>query len=509
MSRVKLADAASPLVLSLDIGSSSARAALYDARGRRVRKTAAKVAHRFLSTTDGGVTADAESLSDRVIEAIDETMARAGARAGDIAAVGCSVFASSVVGVDAAGAALTPVYTYADVRNAADTAALRAEWDAAALYDRTGCPLHASYLAPRFRWLARTQPELLASVDRWVSFGEYLYGRLFGRACGLGVSVAAWSGLLDRRTIGWDRTTLDALGLTSEVLGQIDTDNAPVRGLDARWAKRWPALADAAWFPPVADGVASNVGTAETDSPAVVVNLGTSAAVRAIVPGPVREVPQGLWEYRIAPGRSLLGGALTDGGNMVRWVAELTGAGPSKGWDALVEDLPPDDHGVTLLPFLSGERSPGWDDQARATIHGLRRNTRAEELLLAGMEAVTYRLTRIYDLLADELPSSHSVTLSGGGFRRSQVWAQMATDAFGRPATRSAAVEATSRGAALWALAHLGAIESPAAVDQLGGESLNPGAASREVYRAAMERQERLYRRMAGAGDLAGGDTLG
>ena len=366
------------------------------------------------------------------------------------------MFASSIVGVDAAGNALTPVYTYADVRSAADAAALRAEWDAAALYDRTGCPLHASYLAPRFRWLARTQPELLASVDRWISFGEYLYGRLFGRPCGLGVSAAAWSGLLDRRTMGWDRTTLDALGLETDALGRIDTESGPIRGLAPGWAERWPALADAAWFPAVGDGLASNVGTAATDAPAVVVNLGTSAAVRAIVPGPVEAVPPGLWEYRIAAGRSLLGGALTDGGNMVRWVAELTDAGPAKGWDALVEDLRPDGHGVTLLPFLSGERSPGWDDQARATIHGLRRNTRAEELLLVGMEAVTYRLTRIYDLLSHELPPSHSVTLSGGGFRRSRVWAQMVADAFGRPATRSAAVEATSRGAALWALEQLG-----------------------------------------------------
>lgn len=503
MSRVRLADAASPLVLSLDIGSSSARAALYDARGRRVRKTAAKFGHRFLSTTDGGVTADAEVLSDCVIEAIDETMARADARTGDIAAVGCSVFASSIVGVDAAGAALTPVYTYADVRSAADAAALREAWDAAALHDRTGCPLHASYLAPRFRWLARTRPELLASVDRWVSFGEYLYERLFDRPCGLGASAAAWSGLLDRRAMDWDKTTLDALGLQADALGRIDTENAPVRGLSPAWAERWPSLADAAWFPAVGDGVASNVGTADTDAPAVVVNLGTSAAVRAIVPGPVTAVPRGLWEYRIAPGRSLLGGALTDGGNMVRWVAELSGSGPSKGWDALVGGLRPDDHGVTLLPFLSGERSPGWDDQARATIHGLRRNTRAEELLLAGMEAVTYRLTRIYDLLSAELPPSHSVTLSGGGFRRSRVWAQMVADAFGRPATRTAAVEATSRGAALWALAQLGAIESWAAGKPLGGETLEPDAGREAVYRAAMERQERLYRRMAGAGDLA------
>ena len=502
MSEVSRGHAAPPLVLAVDVGSSSVRAALYDARGRRVRKTGAKVGHRLLATSDGGVVADAEALSGCVVEAIDGTLKQARARARDIVAVGCSVFASSVLGVDAAGRALTPVYTYADVRNAEDAAALRAEWDVAALYDRTGCPLHASYLPARFRWLARTQPELMACVERWVSFGEYLYGRLFDRPCGLGVSVAAWTGLLDRRTLRWDEETLAALGMQPGALGHIDAANAPLRGLAAAWAERWPALADAAWFPPVADGLASNIGTAATDTPAVVVNLGTSAAVRAIVPGPIAAVPPGLWEYRIAPGQSLLGGALTDGGAMVRWIAEITGAGPSKGWDAIVEHMRPATHGVTILPFLSGERSPGWDDRARATFHGLRRNTQAAELLLAGMEAVTYRLTRIYDLLAAELPASHSVTLSGGGFRRSKVWAQMVCDAFGRPTTRSSAIEATSRGAALWALAHLGAVESWDAADQLGGQSLEPDAASGAIYRTALARQERLYTRMAGAGDL-------
>ena len=128
MSEVSRGHAAPPLVLAVDVGSSSVRAALYDARGRRVRKTGAKVGHRLLATSDGGVVADAEALSGCVVEAIDGTLKQARARARDIVAVGCSVFASSVLGVDAAGRALTPVYTYADVRNAEDAAALRAEW---------------------------------------------------------------------------------------------------------------------------------------------------------------------------------------------------------------------------------------------------------------------------------------------------------------------------------------------------------------------------------------------
>ena len=69
---------------------------------------------------------------------------------------------------------------------------------------------------------------------------------------------------------------------------------------------------------------------------------------------------------------------------------------------------------LTVLPFLAGERSPGWDDSARATIHGARLNTQPADLLLAGMEAVTYRLAAIYDLLVPVIGDPHVVHVSGG-----------------------------------------------------------------------------------------------
>ncbi|MBM4437059.1 MAG: gluconokinase [Actinobacteria bacterium] len=492
-----LSAAEPPLVLSLDVGSSSIRASAYDAGARRVRGAMLQLSHQLDATPDGGVEADPERLWQLIAQAIDGVLVRLGSPAPEIVAVATSVFVSSVVGVNAAGEPLTPLYTYADTRNAADSAELRRAWNQGALYERTGCPIHASYLPSRLRWLRRVQPVTYGRVDRWISLGEYVFARLFGRPCGLGLSVASWSGLLNRRTLGWDADTLSDLGLAAARLGAIDVTGSPLRGLTGPLAARWPALAGAAWFPPLGDGLCSNLGAAPGRPAEVVINLGTSAAVRAIVPGPQPRVPPGLWEYRATAQLSLLGGALSNGGVVAEWLRGTLALEADATIDRLVGGTPPDGHGLTVLPFLTGERSPEWDDAARAVVFGLRLSTRPDEILRAGLEAVTYRLGRIYDLLRVALPAGHGVTLAGGGFDRSRLWAQMVTDVLGRETLRSAEGEATSRGAAIWALQACGVIPSWREVDQLPGERFEPDPARHSKYRAAMARQQRLYAALA------------
>ena len=461
----------------------------------------AQIASSFDTTPDGGVQIDAEVLFDRLAQALDVALQRLGPQAGAIQGVGASVFASSVLGVDAAGDPRTPIYTYADTRCAADAAVLRQEWDVAASYDRTGTSIHASYLPARFRWLRRTRPHVARRVERWTTFAEHAFERLFGRPCGLGLSLAAWSGMLNRRELDWDLATLGALKMDPAALGAIDPTGAPLRGLADPWRQRWPALANVPWFPALGDGLCSNLGTAPADADAIVFNIGTSAAVRALVPGPVRSVPAGLWEYRVDRARSLLGGAESNGGIVVAWLRDILSGVRGDDPDDVVAPLQPDGHGLTVLPFLAGERSPGWDDSARATIHGARLNTRPADLLLAGIEAVAYRLAAIYDLLVPVIGEPHVVHVSGGALQRSDRWTQILADVLGRPVIRSAVAEPTSRGAAIWALQSLGH-PFPANALNEGDQPFEPNLDHHAVYQEARARQRRLYQRMAGSGGL-------
>ncbi len=494
------AAAGGPLVLSIDVGSSSVRAAAYQADGSPAPDSAARAPSRFDTTPDGGVEIDAIVLRDRTAAAVNGALRRLGRRASAIRAVGTSVFASSVLGLDARGEPLTPVFTYADTRNAPDAARLRREWDAPAAYDRTGTPIHASYLPARMRWLRRTRPQEFRAAARWVTFGEYLFEQLFGRPCGLGLSLAAWSGMLNRRELDWDAATLQALELAPASLGVIDPEGAPVQGLARPWRARWPALARVPWCLPLGDGFCSNLGTAGPGAGAIVVNVGTSAAVRALVPGPAPAVPPGLWEYRVDRARSLLGGAESNGGIVAVWLRQVLQGLDAGGLDHAVADLPADGHGLTVLPFLAGERSPGWDDAARATIHGLRLDTRPPELLLAGLEAVAFRLAAIYDLLAPEIGPRPRVHVSGGALR-SMRWTSILADALGRPVVRSQVDEPTSRGAALWAWQTIAGANT-AAWTANGGRRVDPDPQRQQIYQAARQRQARLYKRLSGAAGL-------
>ena len=161
-----------------------------------------------------------------------------------------------------------------------------------------------------------------------------------------------------------------------------------------------------------------------------------------------------------------------------------------------VAGMRPDGHGLTILPFFAGERSPGWQGGARATIHGMRFATSPGDILRAAMEAVTLRLglvfERLLDLLPDAAPDPIPVVAGGGALTASDTWTQMVADVLGRDVERRAGKESSSSGVALLVLEQLGRSSRPPAADP-SGEVFRPDFTAHRAYRAARERQIRLY----------------
>ena len=114
-----------------------------------------------------------------------------------------------------------------------------------------------------------------------------------------------------------------------------------------------------------------------------------------------------------------------------------------------------DAHGLTVLPFIAGERGPGYAAHARAAVLGLSQATRPIEILRAGLEAVALRFALMYGIVTSVLPRPKQAVATGGGLQKSPAWAQIVADALGRPLVASGEREASSRGAALLALERL------------------------------------------------------
>jgi gluconokinase len=379
---------------------------------------------------------------------------------------------------------------WGDTRSADEARRLRAALDEARWHARTGCHVHTSYWPAKLRWLAHERPAETGRVARWGSVGELLELTLFGTA-GTSVSMASGTGLLDQDRVAWDPEALAVAGVDEARLFPLVDRTQARRDLRAPWAGRWPTLRAVPWFPAVGDGAASNVGSDCTDLSRVALNVGTSAALRVVTTA-ASAPPRGLWRYRLDRRASLIGGALSEGGNVHAWCRKVLRLADDDATEAALAALAADDHGLTVLPFLAGERAPGWRGERRAALTGLTLDATAPEILRAMLEAVALRLARVYDLLRPQAAPEHLVVGSGGALAASAAWAQIIADALGRPLIVSREEEATSRGAALLALDAVGLRPLSGPSSPPSGTTFVPDEGRHARYAEALARQRSL-----------------
>ena len=449
----ELAFAGVTRVLALDIGTTKVRAVGFDGGGRTIEGAVAKRKH------------DAGDDPDRLAAAAEETLAEGRRTCGEVAAVATSCFWHSLLAVDGRGRPLTPILGWRNVDAADDAEELARRLDPAAVHARTGCVLHPSYWPAKLAWLRRTRPDAFAGAARFVSFAEYLYERLAGRAR-TSVSMASGTGLLDLARGDWDDELLDALALDAGKLPEIGDE--PVGEAEP-------------WYPALGDGACSNVGIGCVTRERAALTIGTSAAYRTVYDARRAQPRPGLFVYRLDARRYVEGGSFSDGDNLLFWLRDRFRLPDAD----VLADRDPDAHGLTFLPLLGGERAPGWNARARGAVAGLDFDTTAADVLQAALEGLAYRFAEV----ADRMPEVETVVATGGVMVQEPSWLQLLADVLGRPVAASDVDESSARGAAVVALERLGeAPEEPSV-----GRAFEPRAERAAVYRHARERQRELY----------------
>ena len=306
-----------PLILALDVGTSSTRAALFTTRGRRLLETTSHRPYTLQVAQDGTAELDIRVLEREVVRAIRLTLAarRKLKHPGPVIAVGASCFWHSLVGEK--DGRPTPVYTWGDMRCRADADRLRAGKDEAAYHARTGCMLRTPYWPAKLRWLRRTGQT--AGIENWMSPADWLYGRLCGGATS-SLSMASGTGLLSGATRQWDPTALRLARISRRALPTLNDEplrSSPDGVVPA--LHRFSELKDALWFPALGDGACSNLGSDATAPDQAALNFGTSGALRVIrSPRPTR-LSTALFSYLVDERRALIGGAISNAGNLRVW----------------------------------------------------------------------------------------------------------------------------------------------------------------------------------------------
>lgn len=465
--------------LVIDVGSSSVRALLFDEQCQLIPDSIVRQGHSFSLEA----TADPIHLRELVENCIDEVLQHP--RTINIHAVGMATFVGNMLGVDQNYIPITPIFTYADSRSTADAEQLSQQHDLTEVYQRTGCRIHPAYRPAKLAWLKRIQPELFGQVATWTDFATYCYSTWFARSVSCSYSIASWSGLLNRHSLTWDEQWLDTLEISADKLPPLADYSDVQQGLQSDYAERWSKLQNVPFYLAVGDGAAANIGSSGTSADRPVLTVGTTAAIR-IVSETSGDVPTGLWNYRVDAKRHLIGGATSEGGNIYAWakkslkldLADLNQQLLQRDFGA---------HELTVLPFLVGERSPGYHADATGTIQGLRLDTSSLDVLQALLESVALRLCLIYDLL--EQPGD-AILAGGGALTGSSAWRQIIADTVGVPLHIVDTPEATAQGIAKLIAVHQG---ETADISPTIQAVITPRSGQADRVSAALSRQTQLY----------------
>lgn len=425
-------------LLTIDVGTSSTKTALWMESGRIVAQASQSYSlHRpdpLWAEIDVAVWWRAVCATTR------EVLAASGVAPGAIAGVGVDGVGWTLIPVDAAGRALAPAMIWLDRRAETETRWLKSLPDAATLVDLAANPIDAAYITPKLLWLRNYRPAIYEQTHHFLTASGYIVAALTGEfACDY--TQAYGYHFFDMRRERWDAAAADQIGIDlekmprlcacTEVVGQVTNVAASETGIPAGT----PVIAGCL------DAAAGALGAGVTRLGQTNEQGGQAGGVAVSVDRVIVE-PRLIFSHHVAPGQYLLQ-AGTVGGGSLGWFrdvlgqpevlgAQLRGDSPFEWFSQQAAQSPPGANGLLFLPYMAGERTPLWNSHARGVFVGMSYATTRADLLRAIMEGCVFavcdnvRIAEAHGVRIDEY-------LGSGGATASEVWCQIKADIYGKP----------------------------------------------------------------------------
>jgi len=480
----------SRFVLALDQGTTSSRAILFERNGAVAAIDQYEFTQHF--PHPGWVEHDPLEIWDTQLRAARGALAKVGASAADVAAIGITNQRETALVWDRATG--EPIHR-AVVWQSRQTVPICDDLRARGLEDevraRTGLLIDAYFSGTKVRFIldavqgAQGRAErgelCFGTVDAWL-----LYKLTGGRVHATEYSNASRTLLYNIHELDWDDTLLGALRVPRSILPEVRESSGHFGVADASWLGAEIPVAgiagdqQAALFGQgcLSPGLAKNTyGTGCF----LLMNTGTEAPTsRNGLLTTIAWGRGGAVEYALE-------GSIFVAGSAVQWLRDglrlLTDAAES---EALASSVP-DTGGVYLVPAFVGLGAPYWDERARGTLVGLTRGTTREHLVRATLESIAYQTRDVVECVSADSGLALDRLQVDGGACRNDFLMQFQADILGVPVRRPEVLEVTAMGAAALAGLAVGFWEDP--------EELAGATAGGRVFEPTLDarRRETLY----------------
>lgn len=445
-------------ILSIDQGTTSSRAILFDAKGTPLK--VAQAEHQQFYPQDGWVEHDAEEIWQATLKVARGALA--GTNASDIAAIGITNQRETTVLWDKkTGAPVHKAIVWQDRRTAAACARLKDEGKEEAVTAKTGLLLDPYFSGTKLAWLLDNVPGARAraakgelafgTIDSWL-----VYRLTNGKVHATDATNASRTLLYDIVKGRWDGEILDWLNIPATVLpdvrdsaadyGTTDLFGAPIKIAGIAGDQQAATVGQAC----LREGLMkSTYGTGCF----ALVNTGPAMA-------PSRNRLLATIAYATNGKRTYaLEGSIFMAGATIQWLRDGLKLFKSSADSAALASQADPRSRVCLVPAFVGLGAPYWDAEARGAIVGLTRDSGHAEIAKAGLESVCFQTRDLLEAMASDMSAaglgSPAALRVDGGMVVNDLFCQWLADLTGRPIERPEVVETTALGAAY--LAGLGA----------------------------------------------------
>ena len=435
-------------VLTLDQGTTSSRAILFDRQGRSVE--VAQTEHEQIYPRPGWVEHDADEIWRNQLAVAEEVLGRPGVVRSEIAAIGITNQRETVVVWDrASGEPIANAIVWQDRRTADLCDALKADGLEPEIARRTGLRLDPYFSGTKLAWLL----EHIGGARERAAAGELCFGTIdawlvwkltAGEVHATDASNASRTLLFDLADGSWAPQLLERLGVPSPMLPAV-VDSSGVVGEATVGALAGLPIAGIA-----GDQQAALFGQA-CFTPGAAKNTYGTGCFLLLHTGNQPRFAEGLLStiaWRVG-GRLeyALEGSVFIGGAVIQWLRDelqlIDSAAECNRLAAEVEDT----HGAFLVPAFAGLGAPHWDPYARGAVVGLTRGVNRSHLCRAALESIAFQVTDLISAMASGADLELAELRVDGGASRSDLLLQTQADLLQREVVRPSNIETTALGA--------------------------------------------------------------
>ena len=482
----------SELLLGIDVGTSACKVAVFDPDGRVLAQE--NEPYQVYYPKSGWAEQDPGEWWEAICKGIKRMLSSSEFTAEDIRAVGIDGQSWSAIPIDRERNVLCNTPIWMDTRARDICLRVKKEVGADRIFEVSGNDFLPSYTTPKILWYKEERPEVFEKAYKYLQSNSFIGMKLTGE---LSQEFSQGYGLhfFNMKTLSYDGELAERLGLSTDmvpepvasdtVIGEVTKEAALSTGL--KEGTRVVAGGLDAACGTLGAGVYRVGQTQEQGGQAGGMSICTDRALahRQLILSP--HVVPGLW---------LLQGGTVGGGGTLKWFRQEFGTDIS--FDELTEEaqkIPAGSEGVIFLPYMSGERSPIWDPDAKGVFYGLSFDKTRGHMIRSILEGVAYSLEHNMRVAATTGVKVDSLNAMGGA-SNSVLWTQIKADVTGKTIHVPASDTATTLGAAILAGVGTGLYKSyEEAVERTIRitRTQEPDPANRAVYDRRMELYLRLY----------------